>query len=88
MGWCCPDAERYECQENSALEMFCSYGQSFYEELRYFSCVRNTQSCATSQKLFFATPNTNQTLILQKKDPDGVESTFGDVCWYDIRQTY
>ena len=25
MGWCCPDAKRYECRQNDALEMFCSY---------------------------------------------------------------
>ena len=25
MGWCCPDAKRYECRQNDALEMYCSY---------------------------------------------------------------
>ena len=25
MGWCCPDAKRYECRDNHDLEMYFSY---------------------------------------------------------------
>jgi len=64
MGWCCPDAERYECQENFALEMYCSYNQGFYDELKYFSCIRDTERCGSSQKVFYAVPNSNQTIAL------------------------
>ena len=85
MGWCCPDDSRYECQENKDLDMICSYDQDFFQELKYFSCVRDSTNCGSANTVFYAVPGYGQYIILQKKESTGSTSTYGDICWYDVR---
>ena len=66
MGWCCQTNERDECKERPELEIYCNYEQDFYEDLKYFSCVRETDVCGTSSKTLTAVPNMNQTLFVEK----------------------
>jgi len=87
MGWCCPDDQNVMCKENPKLEMYCSYNQPFYEQLKYFSCIRDTVNCGTSNKLFWAVPNVPQQLSLSKSSKIGSASAYGDVCSYEIRQS-
>jgi hypothetical protein len=54
MGWCCPDDSRHTCRENQEIEMRCSYQQDFYDDLRYFHCIRESSRCGTSQTVFRA----------------------------------
>ena len=85
MGWCCPDAKRYECRDNADLEMYCSYNQQYEDQFRFFSCIRNSQTCGTSSHVFHAIPM-EQVLMINKTSIEGQPSKYGEVCWYDIRQ--
>ena len=88
MGWCCEDDERVECSERPELEMYCNYDYPFYDKLRYFSCIRDTAVCGTSQSTFTSIPGMNQTITSEKKSSIGEPSTYGEVCRYELIQSF
>ena len=83
MGWCCPDTTRYECQQHEYKEMYCSYSQEFHDDLKYFTCIRDNNVCGSHMNSLISVPNINQTMNYSK--PVGVQTTFGDVCWYELK---
>ena len=69
MGWCCGDDNRFECKNFPEYDMVCNYNiePAFYEDLKYFSCIRDSKVCGSSADVHFSLPAVNQTLEVEEK---------------------